>query len=146
MFEFLFLPVCFLFVPFVFIPFSLLSPSFIWLVAFFSIHIYIFFLHSPGNSTGQNTGLGTRSLLQGIFPTQGLNPYFLPCRQILYQLSHEGFFFFFPVFFLGFFSSFFFFNSSFVVSLLIFWCFVSSGDLSARVCAQLYLTLCNSMD
>ena len=141
MFEFLFLPVCFLFVPFVLIPFSLLSPSFIWLVVFFSIHIYIYFLHSPGNSTGQNTGRGSRSLLQGIFPTQGLNPYLLPCRQILYQLSHEGcccFFFFFPVFFLGFFSSFFL-NSSFVVSLLIFWRFVSSGDLSAHVCVLSYI-------
>ena len=31
------------------------------------------------------------SLLQRIFPTQGLNPGFLQCRQILYQLSYEGF-------------------------------------------------------
>ena len=30
------------------------------------------------------------SLLQGIFPTQGLNPGLLHCRQILYQLSHKG--------------------------------------------------------
>ena len=30
------------------------------------------------------------SLLQGIFPTQGLNPGLLHCRQILYQLSHQG--------------------------------------------------------
>ena len=30
------------------------------------------------------------SLLQGIFPTQGLNPGFLDCRWILYQLSHKG--------------------------------------------------------
>ena len=30
------------------------------------------------------------SLLQGIFPTQGQNPGFLHCRQILYQLSHQG--------------------------------------------------------
>ena len=27
---------------------------------------------------------------QGIFPTQGLNPGLLNCRQILYQLSHKG--------------------------------------------------------
>ena len=27
-----------------------------------------------GDSPGQNTGVGSRSLLQGIFPTQGLNP------------------------------------------------------------------------
>ena len=30
------------------------------------------------------------SLLQGIFPTQGLNPGLLHCRQIVYHLSHEG--------------------------------------------------------
>ena len=30
------------------------------------------------------------ALLQGIFPTQGLNPDFLHCRQILYCLSHQG--------------------------------------------------------
>ena len=27
---------------------------------------------------------------QGIFPTQGSNPSFLHCRQILYSLSHQG--------------------------------------------------------
>ena len=32
---------------------------------------------------------GSLSLLQGIFPTQGLNPGLLHCRQILYQLSHK---------------------------------------------------------
>ena len=31
-------------------------------------------LYSPWNSPGQNTGVGSRSLLQGIFPTQGSNP------------------------------------------------------------------------
>ena len=31
-------------------------------------------LYSPWNSPGQNTGVGSLSLLQGIFPTQGLNP------------------------------------------------------------------------
>ena len=39
---------------------------------------------------GQNTGVGSLSLLQGIFPTQGLNPGLLHCRWILYQLSHKG--------------------------------------------------------
>ena len=39
---------------------------------------------------GQNTGVGRLSLLQGIFPTQGLNPGLLHHRQILYQLSHQG--------------------------------------------------------
>ena len=37
-------------------------------------------LYSPWNSTGQNTGVGSRSLLQGIFPTQGSNPGLLHCR------------------------------------------------------------------
>ena len=47
-------------------------------------------LCSPWNSPGQNTGVGTLSLLQGIFPTQGSNPGLLHCRWILYQLSHKG--------------------------------------------------------
>ena len=34
------------------------------------------------------TGVGSHFLLQGIFPTQGLNPGLLHCRQILYQLGH----------------------------------------------------------
>ena len=40
--------------------------------------------------TGQNTGVGSLFLHEGIFPTQGLNPGLLHCRQILYQLSHQG--------------------------------------------------------
>ena len=47
-------------------------------------------LYSPWNSPGQNTGVGSLSLLQGIFPTQGSNPGLLHCRQILYQLSYQG--------------------------------------------------------
>ena len=47
-------------------------------------------LYSPRNSPGQNTGVGSLSLLQEIFPTQGSNSG-LPCgQQILYQLSHKG--------------------------------------------------------
>ena len=42
------------------------------------------------NSPGQDTGVGSLSLLQRIFPTQGLNPGLLHCRQILYQLRHKG--------------------------------------------------------
>ena len=38
----------------------------------------------------QNTGVRSLSLLQGIFPTQGLNPGLLHLRWILYQLSHQG--------------------------------------------------------
>ena len=45
---------------------------------------------SPWNSPGENTGVGNLSLLQRIFPTQGLNPGLPLCRQILYQLSHKG--------------------------------------------------------
>ena len=45
---------------------------------------------SPWNSPGQNTEVGSLSLLQGIFPTQGSNPGLLHCRQIFYQLSHKG--------------------------------------------------------
>ena len=44
----------------------------------------------PWTSPGQNTGVGSLSLLQGIFPTQGLNPGLPHCRQILHCLSHQG--------------------------------------------------------
>ena len=47
-------------------------------------------LYSPWNSPGQNTGVGSLSLLQGIIPTQGLNWDLPHCRQSLYQLSHQG--------------------------------------------------------
>ena len=47
-------------------------------------------LYSPWNSPGQNTGVGSLSLLQGIFPTQGSNSGLLHCRWILYQVSYEG--------------------------------------------------------
>ena len=47
-------------------------------------------LYSPWNSPGQNTGVGSLSLLQGVFPTQGLNPGLLHCKWFLYQLSHQG--------------------------------------------------------
>ena len=43
-------------------------------------------LYSPWNSPDQNTGVGSLSLLQGIFPRQGLNPGLWHCRWILYQL------------------------------------------------------------
>ena len=46
--------------------------------------------HGRYSSPGQNTGVGSLSLLQGIFPTQGLNPGPPHCRQILYQLRHKG--------------------------------------------------------
>ena len=46
--------------------------------------------YSLWNSPGQNTVVGSPSLLQGIFPTQGSNPGLSHCRQILYKLSHKG--------------------------------------------------------
>ena len=47
-------------------------------------------LYSPWNSPGQNIGVGSLSLLQGIFPSQGWNPGIPQCRWILYYLSHKG--------------------------------------------------------
>ena len=47
-------------------------------------------LYSPWNSPGQNTEVGSHSLLQGIFLTQGLKRGLLHCRWILYQLSYQG--------------------------------------------------------
>ena len=45
-------------------------------------------LYSPWNSPGQNTGVGSHSFLQGIFPTRGSNPGFPHCRRVLHQLSY----------------------------------------------------------
>ena len=45
-------------------------------------------LYSPWNSPGQNTGVGSLSLLSGVFPSQGSNSGLPHCRRILYQLSH----------------------------------------------------------
>ena len=42
-----------------------------------------------GDSPGKNTGVGCHALLQGIFPTQGLNPGLLHGWQTLYHLSHK---------------------------------------------------------
>ena len=44
----------------------------------------------PQNSLSQNSGVGSLSLLQGIFPTQESNPSLPHCRQILYQMSRKG--------------------------------------------------------
>ena len=45
---------------------------------------------TPWNSPGQNTGMGSLSLLQRIFPTQELNQGLLNCTWIIYQLSYVG--------------------------------------------------------
>ena len=47
-------------------------------------------LYTPWSSPGQHTGVGSLSFLQGIFPTQGLNPGLPHCRWILYQLIYKG--------------------------------------------------------
>ena len=43
----------------------------------------------PWASPGKNTGVGSRSLLQQIFPIPESNWGLLHCRQIIYQLSHH---------------------------------------------------------
>ena len=86
-------------VPFFFYFFNLFLGAFyvFWIQFFCQIYVLqisspilwtFFSLYSPQTSPGQNIGVG--SLLQGIFPTQGLNPGLLHCRQILYQLSYQG--------------------------------------------------------
>ena len=47
-------------------------------------------VYTVWNSPGQNIGVGSLSLLQGIFPIQGSNPGLPHCRQILYQLIYKG--------------------------------------------------------
>ena len=47
-------------------------------------------VYGSRNSPGQNTGVGSLSLLQGIFPIQGSSPGISHCRRILHQLSHRG--------------------------------------------------------
>ena len=42
------------------------------------------------DSPGKNTGVGSHSLLQGIFPTQGSKPGLPYFRQTIYRLSHQG--------------------------------------------------------
>ena len=43
-----------------------------------------------GHPPGKNIAVGSHSLFQGIFLTQGSNPGLLHCRQIIYHLSHQG--------------------------------------------------------
>ena len=47
-------------------------------------------LHSEPPEKCKNTGVGSLSLLQGIFPTKESNQGLLHCRWIFYQLSYQG--------------------------------------------------------
>ena len=47
-------------------------------------------LFCPWDFPGKDIGVGCHFLLQGIFPTQGLNLGLLHYRQILYRLSYKG--------------------------------------------------------
>ena len=74
--------------------FDLLMMSVVFCCCFFLSHSVVSLLphglYSPWNSPGQNTGMGSLSLLQGIFSTQELNQGLLHCRRILHQLSYQG--------------------------------------------------------
>ena len=59
-------------------------------IMWFKRKLLIRLTYGPWKSPGQNPGVGSRSLLQEIFPTQGSNPGLPHCRWILYQLSHQG--------------------------------------------------------
>ena len=69
-----------------------LIPSFSCVCVWFFVTPWTIACQAPPSmgSPGKNTRVGCHSLLQGIFPTQGSNPDFLHCRQILYCLSHQG--------------------------------------------------------
>ena len=58
--------------------------------AIFSDSLWPHGLASPWNSPGQNTGVGSLSLLRGIFPIQRSNPSLPNWRRVLYQLSYQG--------------------------------------------------------
>ena len=80
---------------FSYISFSIFIPSpknsfFFFEVSVVSNSLQLHGLYSPWNSPDRNAGVGSLSLLQGIFPTQGSNPGLLHCRRNLYQLSHQG--------------------------------------------------------
>ena len=50
---------------------------------------YIIILLCPWNFPVKNTGVGSHSLLEGIFLTQGSNLGLLHCKQLLYHPSHQ---------------------------------------------------------
>ena len=58
-------------------------------VMFYCLQPHGLYIYSLYN-IGENPGVDSCSLLQGIFPTQRLNPGLSLYRQILYKLSHQG--------------------------------------------------------
>ena len=54
------------------------------------LHFRVQLFATPWNSPGKNTGVGSHSLLQGMFWTQGSNPSFLHCRRILLVWATRG--------------------------------------------------------
>ena len=54
------------------------------------ISLQLIKINEKKNSPSKNTGVGSHSLLQGIFLIQGSNLGLLHCRWILYHLSHQG--------------------------------------------------------
>ena len=62
-----------------------ITSNFLWPHALWPVQ----FLY-PWNYPGKNTEVGSHSLLQGIFPTQGSNLGLLHCMQILHHLRHQG--------------------------------------------------------
>ena len=57
---------------------------------FVTLRTVAYRLLHPWDFPGKSTGVGCHFLLQGILPTQGLNPGLLHCKQIAYPLSHQG--------------------------------------------------------
>ena len=55
-----------------------------------SVRLFATPWRSPWNSAGQNIGVSSCSLLQGIFPTEGSNPGLPHSQNILNHLSHQG--------------------------------------------------------
>jgi len=73
-----------------------IKTEWLWMARHLLGAVLIFFLF-PGISLEcfcqipkKNTGVGSHSLLQGIFPTQRSSLSLLHCRQIFYHLSHQG--------------------------------------------------------
>ena len=65
------------------------QPLWGWLSHFTCVWLCVT-LWTVANQVPLSMGVGCHFLLQGTFPTQGLNPGLLRCKQSLYQLSHRG--------------------------------------------------------